>query len=70
MSRFINNLKAGITSRETEERGDIVQTMLIIGIFVAIVVVVGRILWSSISNQAEKTGGLIEDGGNDILGYN
>lgn len=42
-----------------EERGDIVQTILIIAIFVVIVVVVGNLLYKSINSAATKTSGCI-----------
>lgn len=42
-----------------EERGDIVQTILIIAIFVVIVVVVGNLLYTSISGASKKTANCI-----------
>ena len=47
-----------------EERGDIVQTILIIAIFVVIVVVVGNILFTNINSAATKTGKCINTANN------
>lgn len=46
-NKFRNNLDA---TRE-DESGDIVQTILIIAVFVAIVIVVGNLLYKAISKK-------------------
>lgn len=67
MKNFVTNLKNGFKSvREDDERGDIVQTLLIIVIFVVIVVAVGKLLWPVIQGQAEKTADTINDGTNYV----
>lgn len=48
-------------SRVAMERGDIVQTIIIIAMFVLIVMVVGGILMAAIQGQAEKVGQCIEN---------
>lgn len=47
--------------REDMERGDIVQTIIIIAMFVLICMVVGGILMAAIQGQAEKVGDCIEN---------
>ena len=51
LSKFKNNLD---TVRK-EESGDIVQTILIIAVFVVIVVIVGKLLFDAISKRASTT---------------
>ena len=48
-------------SRAEMERGDIVQTIIIIAMFVLICMVVGGILINAIQGQAEKVGNCIEN---------
>lgn len=50
-------------NQDNEENGDIVQTILIIALFVVIVVVVGGILYNAINTQAKSVGACIEGGG-------
>lgn len=47
--------------RNEMERGDIVQTIIIIAMFVLICMVVGGILINAIEGQAEKVGDCIEN---------
>lgn len=56
---FIDSLK----ERDNEENGDIVQTILIVALFVLIVVFVGNLLYNAISGQAEDVADCITDGG-------
>lgn len=49
-NKFRNNLDA---TRE-DESGDIVQTILIIAVFVAIVIIVGNLLYKAISDKGEN----------------
>lgn len=49
LMKFKNNLAA---TRE-DESGDIVQTVLIIAVFVVIVVIVGNILYDAIKKKAD-----------------
>lgn len=51
LSKFKNNLN----TVRNEESGDIVQTILIIAVFVVIVVVVGKLLFTAIQNRANST---------------
>jgi hypothetical protein len=57
--RFVSKVR----SMANGESGDIVQTILIIAMFVLIVVVVGGILYTAISGQASKVGTCIAGGG-------
>lgn len=54
-STFRNNFDA---TRE-DESGDIVQTILIIAVFVVIVVVVGNILYTEIEKRSKSTAACI-----------
>lgn len=47
--------------RRGDERGDIVQTIIIIAIFVVIVLVVGNIIFAAVEGAATKTGNCIKD---------
>lgn len=49
-NKFRNNLDA---TRE-DESGDIVQTILIIAVFVAIVIIVGNLLYKAINDKGES----------------
>lgn len=59
LMKFKNNLAA---TRE-DETGDIVQTVLIIAVFVVIVVVVGNLLYTAIKKKATDTGACINSVG-------
>ena len=50
-------------ARDVRENGDIVQTIIIIALFVLICVVVGGILYNAINSQATKVGSCITGGG-------
>jgi Kef-type K+ transport system membrane component KefB len=63
-SRLKNNFNA---MQEDDERGDIVQTLLIIVIFVVIVVAVGKLLWPVINGQANKVSKEIKNGTNQVI---
>lgn len=58
-TRFKNNLNAA----RTEESGDVVQTILVIGIFVVIVVVVGTIIYNAVRGKADTVGKCITNAG-------
>lgn len=62
MNKFRENVLA---NRSNDERGDIVQTLLIIVIFVVIVVAVGGIIWRAIDSQAKRVEACI-DGANPV----
>lgn len=64
MNKLFNNFKSNFNAEpEVDEQGDIVQTLLIIAIFVVIVVSVGALLTSVIKNRSNATGKLIENSG-------
>lgn len=50
-------------ARNVKENGDIVQTIIIIALFVLICVVVGGILYTAIQGQANNVGKCISGGG-------
>lgn len=56
-----NSVVDRVRNADTEENGDIVQTILIIALFVLIVVVVGTMLNEAISGQAKKVSDCISD---------
>ena len=62
LMKFRNNLDAS----RRDESGDIVQTILIIVIFVVIVAVVGGILYTNIKGAADNTGKCINSIGSTI----
>lgn len=64
MNKLFNNFKSNFNAEpEADEQGDIVQTLLIIAIFVVIVVSVGALLTRVIKNRSNATGKLIENSG-------
>lgn len=64
MKKFKENL---LSNRSNDERGDIVQTLLILVVFVVIVIAVGNILWGVIQGQANKVAGCL-DSANPVSG--
>lgn len=58
-TRFKNNLKAA----RTQENGDVIQTILMIAIFVVIVVVVGTIIYKAVQSKAETVGNCVKNAG-------
>lgn len=64
MKKLITNVKEGLTSlRKDDERGDIAQTVIIIGILVVAAVVALKFITDGIQSQAKKTGNTIKNGG-------
>ena len=59
LMKFKNNLD----TVRNEESGDIVQTILIIAVFVVIVVVVGKLLFEAINKRASNTSACINNVG-------
>lgn len=70
MKSLMQKFKSNLDATRQDESGDVVQTVLIIAVFVVIVVVVGRLLFNAINDRAGKTAdcinsvevGSIEDG--------
>lgn len=70
MKSLMQKFKSNLDATRQDESGDVVQTVLIIAVFVVIVVVVGRLLFTAINDRAGKTAdcinsvevGSIEDG--------
>jgi hypothetical protein len=50
-----------LSLKRGDERGDIVQTIIIISIFVVIVLVVGKIVYDAVRSAATKTGSCIKN---------
>lgn len=64
MNKLFNNFKSNFNAEpEVDEQGDIVQTLLIIAIFVVIVVSVGALLTTAIKNRSNATSKLIQNSG-------
>jgi Kef-type K+ transport system membrane component KefB len=63
MKNALNKFKNNLNTVRNEESGDIVQTILIIAVFVVIVVVVGKLLFDSISKRASSTSNCINNVG-------
>lgn len=63
MKNALNKFKNNLNTVRNEESGDIVQTILIIAVFVVIVVVVGKLLFTAISKRASTTSNCINSVG-------
>lgn len=59
MKNALQNWKRNFNEVRSDESGDIVQTILIIALFVVAVLVVGNILFKAIKNKADQTGSCI-----------
>jgi len=57
--RGIDKISSVRLPKRGDERGDIVQTIIIIAIFVVIVVVVGKIIYDAVVQAATNTGNCI-----------
>lgn len=55
MKSLMQKFKSNLDATRQDESGDVVQTVLIIAVFVVIVVVVGKLLFDTITKRAEKT---------------
>lgn len=55
MKNALQKWKSNFNEVRSDESGDIVQTILIIALFVVAVLVVGNILFNAISKKATKT---------------
>lgn len=67
MKKLVSRFKDNFAASKTAEQGDIVQTILIIAVFVTIVVIVGGLLWSAISDRADDVADCIK-GANPVGG--
>ena len=63
MKNALKKFKNNLDTVRNEESGDIVQTILIIAVFVVIVVVVGKLLFDSINKRASSTSNCINSVG-------
>lgn len=55
MKSLMQKFKSNLDATRQDESGDVVQTVLIIAVFVVIVVVVGKLLFDAIQTRAGKT---------------
>lgn len=55
MKKFINNIKAGFSARQDDERGDITQTIIIIAVMAAAAIAILAIVWNAIKGQGDRT---------------
>lgn len=55
MKSLMQKFKSNLDATRQDESGDVVQTVLIIAVFVVIVVVVGKLLFEAITQRANKT---------------
>ena len=60
---FAGDMVDKVRRERNAERGDIVQTILIIAIFVVIVIVVGGILYNAIKSKGNQVGDCISNNG-------
>ena len=63
MKNALKKFKNNLDTVRNEESGDIVQTILIIAVFVVIVVVVGKLLFDAIGKRASNTSDCINSVG-------
>lgn len=70
MKGFLANLRDGFNAvREDDERGDIVQTLIIIALLVLATIFVFRVfLWPAIEEQAVNTSDHIRNSPADVIG--
>lgn len=61
MKNALLKWKSNFNEVRSNESGDIVQTILIIALFVVAVLVVGNIIFKAIAAKAEQTGKCISD---------
>lgn len=66
MKNLLNKFKSNLDTVRREESGDIVQTILILAVFVLIVSVVGAVLYKAITAQGDKTGKCITNIGSKV----
>lgn len=59
MKNALRTWKSNFNEVRSNESGDIVQTILIIALFVVAVLVVGNIIFKAISSKATQTGNCI-----------
>lgn len=63
MKKFIENIRNGFSAaREDDERGDLVQMIMIIAAVVVMVGIVMFLLWEAIKDQANDTSDAIKNG--------
>ncbi|HSN66900.1 MAG TPA: hypothetical protein VLS94_09675 [Fusibacter sp.] len=68
MKNALQKFKNNLNTVRNEESGDIVQTILIIAVFVVIVVVVGALLSKAIKDRATSTSACIAGTGTGTIG--
>jgi hypothetical protein len=61
MKNALRKWKSNFNEVRSNESGDIVQTILIIALFVVAVLVVGNIIFTAIRKKADETGKCIGD---------
>lgn len=61
MKSLMQKFKSNLDATRQDESGDVVQTVLIIAVFVVIVVVVGKLLFDAIQTRAEDTSDCINN---------
>lgn len=69
MKNLVERLKTNFNAARQDESGDIVQTLLIIALFVVIVVAIGKVVYDAVSSRANTTSNCIVSS-NPISGSN
>lgn len=63
MKNLATRFKSNFNSARDNERGDVIQTVLTIAVFVAIVVVVGSLIYNAVQSKTTEVGECIKNAG-------
>lgn len=63
MKNLATRFKSNFNSARDNERGDVIQTVLTIAVFVAIVVVVGSLIYNAVQTKTTEVGKCITNAG-------
>lgn len=66
MKNMVQKFRNNLNNVREDEAGDVVQNVLIIAVFVIIVGIVGKMLYTAISDQGTRTSKCIKNVGTNI----
>lgn len=70
MKNMVQKFRNNLNNVREDEAGDVVQNVLIIAVFVIIVGIVGKVLYTAISDQGNRTSNCIKNVGTNIATSN
>lgn len=70
MKNMVQKFRNNLNNVREDEAGDVVQNVLIIAVFVIIVGIVGKVLYTAISDQGNRTSSCIKNVGTNIATSN